>query len=216
MNNQCGASHHGHQTPNLCHRYLPKPPKIPKSPIINQSRSPLAPLHLSRTLYKSHLFMQNKPNFHPGKNKPNPIYKKGLRKFYTPSDNEKRTQNEPKTNPISEKPKMNLNFYWTKDYDNNPRLQAPANEPKTNPIQTQFHLPQTSLLAYSPCDMQSCPEGSRRDEIRHTKYVIRHTKYKPTPPARKLRCLLTTLLTNRMVPKMAIISAMSKAPAHPG
>ena len=44
--------------------------------------------------------MQNEPNFHRGKNEPNPIYKKGLRKFYTPSDNQKRTQNEPKTNPI--------------------------------------------------------------------------------------------------------------------
>ncbi|GAH78205.1 unnamed protein product [marine sediment metagenome] len=44
--------------------------------------------------------MQNKPNFDKGQNKPNPLYKKDLRKFYTPSDNEKRTQNEPKTNPI--------------------------------------------------------------------------------------------------------------------
>ena len=39
--------------------------------------------------------MQNEPNFHPAKTEPNPISKKGLRKFYTPSDNEKRTQNEP-------------------------------------------------------------------------------------------------------------------------
>ena len=55
----------------------------------------LNPLHLSRTLYKSALFMQNKPNFDKGQNKPNPLYKKDLRKFYAPSDNEKRTQNEP-------------------------------------------------------------------------------------------------------------------------
>jgi len=62
----------------------------------------LVPLHLSRTRYicseaatNRPLFMQNEPNFHRRKNEPNPIYKKGLRKFYTPSDNEKRTQNEP-------------------------------------------------------------------------------------------------------------------------
>jgi len=40
-------------------------------------------------------FMQNKPNFDKGQNKPNPLYKRDLRKFYTPSDNEKRTQNKP-------------------------------------------------------------------------------------------------------------------------
>ena len=38
---------------------------------------------------------QNKPNFDKGQNKPNPLYKKDLRKFYTPSDNEKQTQYEP-------------------------------------------------------------------------------------------------------------------------
>ncbi len=64
----------------------------------------LVALHLSRTLYKSTLFMQNKPNFDKGQNKPNPLYKRDLRKFYTPSDNEKQTQFKPKTNPISEKP----------------------------------------------------------------------------------------------------------------
>jgi len=67
-------------------------------------------LHLSRILYKSPLFLQNEPNFHQAQNKPNPICKKGLRKFYTPSDNEKRTQNEPNSknagnrpNPLSNK-----------------------------------------------------------------------------------------------------------------
>jgi len=103
-----------------------------------------AALLMSRSLYTCRenstnhpLFMQNEPNFHRGKNEPNPIYKKGLRKFYTPSHNEKRTQNEPKTNPICEKPKMNLNFYSTKDYENIPLPQAHENEPKTNPISTE-------------------------------------------------------------------------------
>ena len=43
--------------------------------------------------------MQNKPNFDKGQNKPNPLYKKDLRKSYTPSDNEKQTQYKPNTNP---------------------------------------------------------------------------------------------------------------------
>ncbi len=60
----------------------------------------LVALHLSRVLYKSTLFMQNKPNFDKGQNKPNPLYKKDLRKSFTPSDNEKQTQFKPKTNPI--------------------------------------------------------------------------------------------------------------------
>ena len=46
--------------------------------------------------------MQNEPNLvrrRRIKNEPNPIYERGLRQFYTPSHNEKRTQNEPNTNP---------------------------------------------------------------------------------------------------------------------
>ena len=83
----------------------------------------IAALHLSRTLYKSALFMQNKPNFDKGQNKPNPLYKRDLRKFYTPSDNEKQTQYKPKTNPI--KPnllnaQMNVSSILTKDYENVP------------------------------------------------------------------------------------------------
>jgi len=129
------------------------------------------------------LFMQNEPNFHRGKNEPNPISKKGLRTFYTPSDNEK--------------------------------------QPKTNPIQTQFPLPQTSPLAHFP---KACPrpdQGAQtaappfRNQTRNTLSATRYTLHKPHR-APKVRRLLTTLLTNRMVRKMAIISAMSKAPARAG
>jgi len=55
--------------------------------------------------------MQNKPNFDKGQNKPNPLYKKDLRKFYTPSDNEKRTQN--KANLLDAQ--MNVTSFITKD-----------------------------------------------------------------------------------------------------
>ena len=40
--------------------------------------------------------MQNKPNFDKCQNKPNPLYKRDLRKFLTPSDNEKQTQSNPR------------------------------------------------------------------------------------------------------------------------
>jgi hypothetical protein len=74
-------------------------------------------LHLSRALYicrenstNRPPFMQNEPNFHRGKNEPNPISKKGLPKFYTPSHNQKRTQNEPN----SRKAKNDLNLLLDK------------------------------------------------------------------------------------------------------
>ncbi len=94
------------------------------------------PLHLSRTLYKSALFMQNKPNFDKGQNKPNPLYKKDLRKFYTPSDNEKQTQNKPKTNPIKadfRKAQMNVNSLITKDYRKKDDFAVRKNKPNSNP-----------------------------------------------------------------------------------
>jgi len=77
--------------------------------------------------------MQNKPNFDKGQNKPNPLYKKDLRKFYTPSDNEKRTQNKPNFR----KARMNLNFYLTKDYENELCRKLQKNKPN----QTQSPKP---------------------------------------------------------------------------
>ena len=109
----------------------------------------LSPLHLSRVLYKFTLFMQNKPNFDKGQNKPNPLYKKDLRKFYTPSNNEKRTQNEPNSNPI--KPnlldaQMNITSVLTKDYENKPRFQTPQKQSQTNPISNPAPLTLARVL----------------------------------------------------------------------
>jgi len=64
--------------------------------------------------------MQNKPNFDKGQNKPNPLYKKDLRKFYTPSDNEKRTQNKPNTNPIKANKTLNKPNFKPKQTQSNP------------------------------------------------------------------------------------------------
>jgi len=62
--------------------------------------------------------MQNKPNLDKDQNKPNPLYKKDLRKFYTPSDNEKQTQYKP-----------NQSQY---------KANQTQNKPNTNPKQSQF------------------------------------------------------------------------------
>jgi hypothetical protein len=82
-------------------------------------------------------FMQNKPNFDKGQNKPNPLYKKDLRKFYTPSDNEKRTQNKPNTKPIKANlldAQMNVKSFHTVEYKNKSNWTLGGNKPN----QTQF------------------------------------------------------------------------------
>jgi len=80
--------------------------------------------------------MQNKPNFDKGQNKPNPLYKKDLRKFYTPSDNEKQTQN--KANLLNAQ--MNLNFYSTEDYKNKRLCRRGENKPNQTQFQTQLSV----------------------------------------------------------------------------
>ncbi len=77
--------------------------------------SSLRPLHLSRILYKSTLFMQNKPNF--------PKSQMNV-KFYNTKDYENKSnwtigENKPNSNPIKpnlQKAKMNVNSIITKDY----------------------------------------------------------------------------------------------------
>ena len=76
----------------------------------------LGPLHLSRTLYKSHLFMQNKANFQKSQMNVNP---------YNTTDYENKSnwtlgENKPNTNPIKpnfQKAKMNVNSLIIKDYE---------------------------------------------------------------------------------------------------
>jgi len=77
--------------------------------------------------------MQNKPNFDKGQNKPNPLYKKDLRRFYTPSDNEKQTQYEP--NQSQSNPKQT------------------QNKAKTNPKQTQSNPIRVQDFAVRPCEI---------------------------------------------------------------
>ncbi|MHC4638445.1 MAG: hypothetical protein ACYTBV_13250, partial [Planctomycetota bacterium] len=53
------------------------------------------PLLQSRRLYKSDLFMQNKPNFHKHKNSRNLSYNKEIRKFSAVWAPPKQTQSNP-------------------------------------------------------------------------------------------------------------------------
>ncbi len=148
----------------------------------------LGPLHLSRILDKSHLFMQNKANFldalmnvksiHTvvyenianwtlGENKPNqtqfPKSTNECKLTYNKGLQKKRRFRSPKkqsqNKPNFRKARMNLNFYSTKEYENVPLRRRGENKPN----QTQF---QTQRLS------EPCPERSRRrsPEFRNSPY----------------------------------------------
>jgi hypothetical protein len=102
----------------------------------------LGALHLSRALYKSHSFMQNKPNFRNGQMNVSAVLIKEYRKndaFAVQKTNPIQTQFKPNSNPIQTqlkpiKPNTNPN-----KPNSNP-IQTHLNpiKPKTNPIRTQF------------------------------------------------------------------------------
>jgi len=76
---------------------------------------PSAPLHLSRTLYKSTVFMQNKPNFLKTKMNVNSL----ITMDYENISDWTLGQNKPNSNPNKpnfQKAKMNVNLSLTKDY----------------------------------------------------------------------------------------------------
>jgi hypothetical protein len=102
-------------------------------------------LHLSKILYKSAIFLQNKPNFQKsqmnlsvciiiayenksnrtlGENKPN------------------QNQYKPNSNPIFKMPKMNVNNYYKIDYSNKTYLPRIENKPN----QTQFVVSLSNLF----------------------------------------------------------------------
>jgi len=103
-----------------------------------ETGSSLAPLHLSRALYKSPLFMQNKPNLQDAKMNVNIYYTKA----YNNETAFRRNKNKPNSNPIKpnfKKAKMNVNLYVIEDYRkkddflvriNKPNFQNAKNERK--------------------------------------------------------------------------------------
>ena len=132
----------------------------------------LGPLHLSRTLYKSAFFMQNKPNF--------PDTQMNVTKVLT-KDYENRTlsgcgKNKPntkpkqsQTNPIPEKHKMNVSYIITKGYENKSHFWVKAKQTQYKPNQTQFR--RQMLLIYAPLEVleKSIMTGYYLEPIRHIK-----------------------------------------------
>jgi len=97
----------------------------------------LVALYLSRVLYKSTLFMQNKPNLPDAQMNVTSV----LTKDYENKSNWKLGENKantkpikPNTNPIPEKPKMKLSFFSTKDYENKLYPRTPGKQTQSNPI----------------------------------------------------------------------------------
>jgi len=95
-----------------------------------EAGSSLAPLHLSRTLYKSTLFMQNKPNFKDAQMNVS-IY---LQTAYENNSNWTLGQNKPNSNPIAERVKLMQSVYLERIMKKN----AAKGYEKTKPKQTQF------------------------------------------------------------------------------
>ena len=97
-------------------------------------------LHLSRGLYKSHLFMQNEPNFRKSQMNVNPYNTTA----YENKSNWTLGENEPNTNPIRTQTnpilsavggfQMSVNSILTKDYERNDIFAVPENKANSNPI----------------------------------------------------------------------------------
>ncbi len=105
----------------------------------------LGPLHLSRTLYKSTLFIQNKANFRKSRMNVN---------LYNTTNYENKSdwtlgENEPKTNPIKpnlKRAQMNVNSLITKDYRKNDAFAVQKNKPNSNPISSKAKMNVSSVL----------------------------------------------------------------------
>jgi len=103
------------------------------------------PLHLSRTLYKSDLFMQNKPNPLNAQIYIN-VYDTKDYKNFIPLAGQK---NKPNSNPIKpnfRKAQMSANSCATKEYENKRRRGLRKNKAKTNPISQRVKLMQSVYL----------------------------------------------------------------------
>ncbi len=101
----------------------------------------LVALHLSGVLYKSTLFMQNKPNL--------PDAQMNLKSFHTVDyenkSNWKLGENKANTKPIKpnfQKAKMNVNIYFTKVYDNILLIWSQGKQTQSNPTCSELVCPE--------------------------------------------------------------------------
>jgi len=96
-------------------------------------RSRIAPLHLSRALYKFTLFMQNKPNLPNAQINVSSV----LTKDYENVPLRRCAENKANSKPIKpnlKKAKMKPSSVKTKDYENVPLPRRRQNKPNSNPI----------------------------------------------------------------------------------
>jgi len=106
-----------------------------------EAGSSLAPLHLSRMLYKSALFIENKPNFQKSQMNVSILLQMDYenKRDWTIGQNKPNSKPiQSQSNPICRMPKMGVNSILTKDYERNDIFAVPENKPKSNPKQTQF------------------------------------------------------------------------------
>jgi len=99
----------------------------------------LGPLHLSRVLYKSTLFMQNKPNFQDAQMNVIIYYTK----VYKNETAFRRVKNKPNSNPIKpnfRKAQMNVSSLITKDYRKKDDFVVRINKPNSNPISSKAKM----------------------------------------------------------------------------
>ena len=91
-----------------------------------------APLQLSRILYKSTLFLQNKPNFQIAQMNVSSFLTKNYENTSDSTLGENKPNTNPKqtqTNPISQSLKMNVTVCPTGNYQNQPLRRLPENKP---------------------------------------------------------------------------------------
>ena len=131
-----------------------------------------AALQLSRILYKSALFMQNKANFRRGQ--------MNVKSFQTTDYDDfcrfELGKNKANSKPIKanlKRAKMNVNSLTTKDYRKNDDFAVQKNKPNSNPIQSQskpisdypcvFELAEYNLVFRDGNVMHSMPNGRNFD-----------------------------------------------------
>jgi len=98
-----------------------------------EAGSSLCPLHLSRTLYKSPLFMQNKPNFQDVQMNVTTLLIMAYEIFIPLAG----YKNKPNSNPIKpnlKRAQMNINSLITKDYRKKDDFTVQKNKANSNPI----------------------------------------------------------------------------------
>jgi len=130
----------------------------------------LGPLHLSRTLYKSTLFMQNKANFRKAKMNVNSF----ITKDYERNDIFAVPENKANSNPIKANlpnAQMNISSVLTKDYENKPRLPAPPKQTQTNPISLLPKSPGLTTLTPFCCRIIFTAIGLKKPKIHLSRMV---------------------------------------------